>query len=71
MLSKTSSTQSVSFDKSNFSVILLSNLEFFKHDNIIGVVDILKPEAKTGYTDIYIITDLMETDLHRVIYSRQ
>jgi serine/threonine protein kinase len=34
-------------------------------------VDILKPEAKTGYTDIYIITDLMETDLHRVIYSRQ
>jgi mitogen-activated protein kinase 1/3 len=35
------------------------------------VVDILKPEAKTGYTDIYIITDLMETDLHRVIYSRQ
>ncbi len=71
MLSKTSSTQSVSFDKSNFLVILLSNLEFFKHDNIIGVVDILKPEAKTGYTDIYIITDLMETDLHRVIYSRQ
>lgn len=34
-------------------------------------MDILKPEARTGYTDIYIITDLMETDLHRVIYSRQ
>ena len=31
----------------------------------------MKPEAKTGYTDIYIITELMETDLHRVIYSRQ
>ena len=45
--------------------------EFFKHDNIIGLVDILKPEARTGYIDIYIITELMETDLHRVIYSRQ
>lgn len=46
-------------------------LEFFKHDNLIGLVDILRPEARTGYIDIYIITDLMETDLHRVIYSRQ
>lgn len=35
------------------------------------MVDLIKPEAKTGYTDIYIITELMETDLHRVIYSRQ
>ena len=35
------------------------------------MVDLLKPENKTGYTDIYIITELMETDLHRVIYSRQ
>ena len=34
-------------------------------------MDILRPEARTGYTDIYIITELMETDLHRVIYSRQ
>lgn len=35
------------------------------------MVDLLKPEARTGYTDIYIITELMETDLHRVIYSKQ
>ena len=35
------------------------------------MVDLLKPENKTGYNDIYIITELMETDLHRVIYSRQ
>lgn len=34
-------------------------------------MDILRPESKTGYTDIYIITELMETDLHRVIYSKQ
>jgi hypothetical protein len=41
------------------------------HENIIAIIDLLKPEAKTGFNDIYIITDLMETDLHRVIYSRQ
>ena len=46
-------------------------LGFFNHDNIISLLDVPKPEARTGYEDIYIITDLMETDLHRVIYSRQ
>lgn len=35
------------------------------------MLDLMKPEAKTGYEDIYIVTELMETDLHRVIYSRQ
>lgn len=29
------------------------------------------PDSRTGYNDIYIVTDLMETDLHRVIYSKQ
>lgn len=46
-------------------------LKFLEHDNIIALVDLPRPEARTGYNDIYIITDLMETDLHRVIYSRQ
>lgn len=45
-------------------------LEFFDHENIIGLVDVQKPPAPTGFEDIYIITDLMETDMHRVIYSR-
>lgn len=35
------------------------------------MLDIVLPENKTGYDDIYIVTDLMETDLHRVIYSKQ
>lgn len=50
---------------------LFYSLEFFDHENIIGLVDVQKPPAPTGYEDIYIITDLMETDMHRVIYSRQ
>ena len=46
-------------------------LRYFKHDNIVSLIDIQKPPKRTGFEDIYIITDLMETDLHRVIYSRQ
>jgi serine/threonine protein kinase len=46
-------------------------LKFFDHENMIALLDVLRPESKTGYNDIYIVTDLMETDLHRVIYSRQ
>lgn len=46
-------------------------LKFFDHENIIKVLDVLKPPARTGFEDIYIVTELMETDMHRVIYSRQ
>lgn len=45
-------------------------LKFFDQKNIINVVDVLKPPAPTGFEDIYIVTELMETDMHRVIYSR-
>lgn len=46
-------------------------LKYFDHENIVSLLDVPKPEARTGYNDIYIVTDLMDTDLHRVIYSRQ
>lgn len=46
-------------------------LKFIKHPNIISLIDIEIPERSKTYNDIYIITDLMETDLHRVIYSKQ
>jgi len=46
-------------------------LSFFDHDNIVTLLDVAKPENKSNYNDVYVITDLMETDLHRVIYSRQ
>jgi serine/threonine protein kinase len=46
-------------------------LRFFEHENIISLLDVPKAENKNDFNDIYIITDLMETDLHRVIYSKQ
>lgn len=40
------------------------------HDNIIRIMDMYPPPCP-DFEDIYIVTDLMETDLHRVIYSKQ
>lgn len=46
-------------------------LNFYSHDNVVSLLDVMKPESRTGFEDIYFVTDLMETDLHRVIYSQQ
>mmetsp|Transcript_35733 Transcript_35733/g.114443 ORF Transcript_35733/g.114443 Transcript_35733/m.114443 type:complete len:375 (-) Transcript_35733:225-1349(-) len=45
-------------------------LRSFRHDNIIQILDMYPPDSP-DFDDIYIVTDLMETDLHRVIYSKQ
>jgi len=48
-------------------------LKHLKHENIIGIVDMMPPNVRylEDYHDIYMVTDLMETDLHRIIYSKQ
>ncbi|KAJ1607632.1 putative MAPK [Cryptosporidium canis] len=45
-------------------------LRQLNHENILGIIDLLPPESP-NFEDIYIVTQLMETDLHRVIYSKQ
>jgi serine/threonine protein kinase len=45
-------------------------LKFFEHENIIELIDIQRPPQPTNYEDVYIITQLMEADLHQLIYSR-
>lgn len=45
-------------------------LRTFTHDNISCILDLYPPDSP-DFDDIYIVTDLMETDLHRVIYSKQ
>lgn len=42
----------------------------FKHPNIVNILDMFPPET-VDFEDIYIVMDLMESDLHRVIYSKQ
>mmetsp|Transcript_4013 Transcript_4013/g.8613 ORF Transcript_4013/g.8613 Transcript_4013/m.8613 type:complete len:398 (+) Transcript_4013:156-1349(+) len=47
-------------------------LRHFKHDNILGLVDILPPpEGKDSWKDVYIVSELMDTDLHYIIHSKQ
>ncbi|CEG35488.1 cmgc mapk protein kinase [Plasmopara halstedii] len=46
-------------------------LRQLRHPNLIQLYDIPRPERLSYLEDIYLVTDLMETDLHRVIHSTQ
>jgi tRNA A-37 threonylcarbamoyl transferase component Bud32 len=48
-------------------------LKHFRHENVVGIVDMMPPIATylEDFHDVYIVADLMETDLHRIIYSKQ
>lgn len=45
-------------------------LRHFKHENIIGLRDLITPPNDAPFEDIYIVLDFMETDLHQIIYSK-
>ncbi|XP_062368397.1 mitogen-activated protein kinase 7 [Cinclus cinclus] len=50
----------------------LKILKHFKHDNIIGIKDILRPTGPYGeFRSVYVVLDLMESDLHQIIHSAQ
>ena len=50
----------------------LKILKHFKHDNIISIKNILKPpDELEKFQDVYVVLDLMETDLHHIIHSDQ
>lgn len=44
-------------------------LHAFNHPHIIGLFDILDPSSYP-INDVYMVMELMETDLHRIIYSQ-
>ncbi|ETK95452.1 CMGC/MAPK protein kinase [Phytophthora nicotianae P10297] len=46
-------------------------LRQLSHPNLIQLYDVPRPERLSYLEDIYLVTDLMETDLHRVIHSTQ
>lgn len=43
----------------------------FDHPNVIRMVDLIPPEGSGSFDDIYIVQDLMDTDLRRIIESSQ
>lgn len=48
-------------------------LKHFKHDNCISIVDLFVPagQNEADFKNVYIVFDLMETDLHQIISSKQ
>ncbi|KAG1452737.1 hypothetical protein G6F56_007741 [Rhizopus delemar] len=45
-------------------------LKYFNHENIISILDIMKPKSLDDFTEVYLIQELMETDMHRVIRTQ-
>ncbi|XP_065830897.1 serine/threonine-protein kinase NLK-like [Oscarella lobularis] len=46
----------------------LRMLFFFENENVLGAIDIVKPLSSL-FDEVYVITELMDTDLHRIIVS--
>lgn len=41
----------------------LKIMRLLQHDNVIGVKTILKPSSRENFKEIYVVNELMETDL--------
>ncbi|KAJ1405979.1 Serine/threonine-protein kinase, active site [Sesbania bispinosa] len=46
-------------------------LRHMDHENIIAIKDIIRPPKKETFNDVYIVYELMDTDLHHIIHSDQ
>jgi hypothetical protein len=46
-------------------------LRHFQHENIISILDILRPPNLDEFREVYLVQELMETDLHRVIRTQE
>ena len=60
------------FEHSTFSRRTLRELKIIRlmeHENVIGVRSILRPKSIKEFDDIYVVQDLMETDLASIIKS--
>jgi len=49
----------------------LKMMRFFKHENVLSCLDILQPPHIDFFQEIYLITQLMQSDLHKIIVSPQ
>jgi mitogen-activated protein kinase 1/3 len=61
------------FDRSMFCLRTLREIKLlrhFNHENIISIWDIQKPMSYETFDEVYLIQELMETDLHRVLRTQ-
>ena len=66
------------FDHQMFALRTLRELKLLRYfqecevsENIISILDIVKPPSFEAFTEVYLIQELMETDLHRVIRTQE
>lgn len=62
------------FDHAMFCLRTLREIKLlrhFQHENIISILDILKPESFEAFKEVYLVQELMETDMHRVIRTQE
>ena len=62
------------FDHSMFCLRTLREIKLlrhFHHENIISILDILRPPDLESFKEVYLVQELMETDLHRVIRTQE
>lgn len=62
------------FDHSMFCLRTLREIKLlrhFHHENIISILDILRPPSLEHFREVYLVQELMETDLHRVIRTQE
>nr|AAY89655.1 MAP kinase 1 [Puccinia triticina] len=67
----------VPFDHSMFCLRTLRELKLLKYfqehnvsENIVSIVDIIRPPTIEAFKEVYLIQELMETDMHRVIRTQ-
>ncbi len=61
------------FDHKVFSQRTLRELKILrllKHDNVIGIKTLLRPKHRDSFKEIYVVSELMETDLSHIIKSQ-
>lgn len=46
-------------------------MRLLQHDNVIGIKTILKASSREAFKEIYVVSELMETDLAQIIKSNQ
>ncbi|WFD36078.1 mitogen-activated protein kinase [Malassezia cuniculi] len=46
-------------------------LRHFHHENIISILDIVRPSSLENFSEVLLIQELMDTDLHRVIRTQE
>lgn len=46
-------------------------LRHFKHENLVSLLDIMRPASYADFSDVYLVYELMDTDLNQIIKSPQ